>query len=488
MKKLNGKNKIFVTVFIIIILAIVAILSFAVKLSKHDDKPLFTVTSNTAIFASDTSLIDTSDGGKIESKWDGEYYYLSSKNRSFKLGKNPIAYDKASETLSIMGPSYQILTDGSVVKNDKMVSINNYATPYMYKLDDRVYLIVGNEIYTGDKSIYANKYLVVNIDKKGNASVYNDSINVKTVNPMNLVFGQYTFDIANEKLIVGNNTIDLKLVIGSTNEYVPIEKEEVKPEYDEKELVDSYNDLVNDFTKYANNANMMISANNKIVNNNTIVTSNISDNISNALNKVLSKTIINKRVSLRGCVTSSSYIDVTYIVTDPENKFQAVYLLVTGNINGSIKTEKIMLDKYQTVARINNLEPSSEYSISLGYIEVVKNDGEKNLVDNIEDIINVRTTKVDYTLKVEKISSGNVFFNLKMSNNYAFERCKVSLYVDNVKYGEVVVDPVALISDNGFSSKIKLESGNVYELRVEDAVYNEKSVNFNISKKFTLSS
>ncbi len=487
MKKLNGKNKFFVTVFILIILVIIGILIFAIRLSGHDTKTALPVTNNTAIFATDSNLIDTSDGGKIDSNWDGEYYYLSSKNRSYKLGKTPVVYDKASEVLNLLGINYQVLSDGSVIKNDDMITVNNFNTPNFYKLDDRVYLITCSEIYTLDKSIYTSKYLVVNIDKQGNASVYNDSINIKTVNPMSITFGQYTFDVANEKLIIGNNTIDLKQIIGSTNEYVFKEKEEVKPEYDEKELVDSYNDLVNDFSKYANNTNMIISANNKIVNNNTIVTNGISESIAEAARKALSKALITKRVSLRGCIASSSYIDVTYVVTDPENKYQAVYLLVTGNINGKLTTEKIMIDKYQSTARISDLEPSSEYTISLGYIEVVKNEQEKTLQDNIEDIVNVRTTKVDYKLNIEKISSGYVYFNFKMFDSFALESGKVALYIDNVKQDEVVINTLEMLSDKGFSSRFKIGSGKLYELRVEDAVYNEKNIDIKINKKFTLS-
>lgn len=488
MRKLNGKNKFFVTLFILIILPIIVVLFLAVKSAKNDGNLAYNVTNNTAIFADDTNLIDTSDGGKINVKWDGEYYYLSSNNRSYKLGKNPVVYDRDSETLNLMGTKYQVLSNGSVNKILEMVSINDYNSPYFYKLDDRIYLIVAKEIYNIDKSIYANNYLIVNIDKQGNASVYNDSINIKTVNPMSLVFSNYTFDIANEKLIIANTSIDLKSIIGSTNEYVFKEKEEEKPYYDGVELLDSYNDLVNDFNKYTDNTNMIISANNQIVNNNTAVVNNLTDSVTNIAREVLSKTIITKRVSLRGCISYSSYIDVTYSVTDPENKYQAVYLLVTGKIDGSVKTEKILLDKYQTTTRINNLSPRSEYTISLGYIEIVKNDDEKSLSDNIEDIVNVRTTKVDYKLEIEKIASGNVYFNFKMNDNYAFSSGRVSLYVDNEKVDEVNINPDQIISEKGFSSKLKLISGRIYELRLEETVYDNESVDFHISKKFSLSS
>ena len=127
-----------------------------------------------------------------------------------------------------------------------------------------------------------------------------------------------------------------------------------------------------------------------------------------------------KKASLRGSISYPSYIDVTYIVSDIEDKYQAVYLLVTGVIDDVQTTEKIILDKYANTYRINGLSPKHEYSISLGYVERVKGvDGNYTAQDVIEDVINVRTTKSDVALNIEKISKGHVYFNVKMTKNYA---------------------------------------------------------------------
>ena len=157
------------------------------------------------------------------------------------------------------------------------------------------------------------------------------------------------------------------------------------------------------------------------------------------------KTEILKRVSLRGVVTSTAYIDVSYIVTDPENKYQAVYLLVTGNFDNNIRTQKIVLDKYDTKYRISGVAYNSEYTISLGYIEIVINEDEKSLVDNIEDVINVRTKNIDYSLTIDKIALGKVYFTYKMSSNYAFKSADMALFVDD---GEEVRIPINYNSMN----------------------------------------
>jgi len=491
MRKLNVKNKIFIVIFTLVILAIVYIIFHSVKLVGNRSNEVYKVNNNTILFASDSNLIDTSMGGKVEKNWNDEYKYISSDKTSYELGNTPIIYDSVKENIMIFGNKYQVLSDGSVLKNTNQDKIDLSAKSMFYKLDDRVYLIVAKEIYNVDKSIYANKYLIVYIDKQGNASVLNDSLNIKTINPMNLIFDNYTFDIALEKLIINNTSIDLKSIIGSTNEYVEPVKKEEKVNYDEGELLDSYNKLVSNFNQYTKNNNLLLAGNNQVVNNQVIVngggssSSNQSSSNSSKTETVTNKTNITKRVSLRGAVANTSYIDVTYIVTDPEDKYQGVYLLVTGNINNEMMTQKIMLDKYQTNYRIMNLLPNNEYTISLGYIEVIESEGKKKqLSDNIEDIINVRTLKISYTLKIEKISEGYVYFNYKMPSSYAFEEAEMVLYVDNEKKEKIAINYNEMISENGFSGRIKLDYGNIYELKVENIKYNGKNEKYNITKKF----
>ena len=48
-------------------------------------------------------------------------------------------------------------------------------------------------------------------------------INLKTITPTKLSTSEYTFDIANEILKFGELNIDLKKIIGSTNQYTPDE-------------------------------------------------------------------------------------------------------------------------------------------------------------------------------------------------------------------------------------------------------------------------
>ena len=482
MRKLNVKNRILILIFVVIVVTIIGILFYSVRKSSNKSNVVYDVNSNTVVFASDSNLIDTTKGGVVEKNWNNEYKYVSSDKISYVLGNNPIIYDTVKEEVVVFGDVYQVFEDGSILKNVDHSDIELSSKSKFYKLADRVYLIVSDEIYNKDKTIYANKYLIVYVDKQGNASVLNDSINIKTINPMQLLFGNYTFDIALEKLIINDKSIDLKAVIGSTNEYVVREVKDNQIEYDEKEFVESYNKLVSDFNQYTKDTNVVISSNNQLSNNQIVINGSSSDNKGDA---ATNKVNLTKRVSLRGTVSNVSYIDVSYIITDPEDKYQGVYLLVTGNINNVETTQKIMLDKYQTSYRIVNLQPNSEYTIGLGYIEVVGDDNKNNqLFDNIEDIINVRTEKINYELKIEKISGGYVYFNYKMPSGYAFEQANIVLYVDNEKKDVVVINYNDMISEKGFSGKLLLDFGNIYELRLENIIYNDKEENYDISKKF----
>ena len=483
MRKLNNKNKLFILLFSLIIIVIVVILVYSMKLSGKFDKTtgIYSISTNSVVFNEDSVLLDTKQGGNILKNWDNSYYYVGFDDKTFDLGDRTVVYEKAVEEIYIFGDNHFISENGNVTKNSDQTSISNTNAASFYKLDDRVYLIVAKDIYVQDKTIYASKYLIVNIDKQGNASFLNDVTNVKTINPLKVTFADYEFDVANEKLKIGQNVIDLKLINGSSNQYTPKDKKPME-EVDMKEFIDAYNKLVNDFTQYANNATINSSGGNSYINNTIITNGSNSGNSGNAANN---KTNINKRVSLRGSISYPTYIDVTYVVTDPEDKYQAVYLLISGSRNGENVTEKVLLDKYDTTYRLIGLEPESEYSISLGYVEVVDNSGEKELYDYIEDVIKVRTTDVDSTLTVDRITPGYVNCTFKMSEKYALQSGRIVLYADSREIDVVNINIKQALSKDGFKAKLKLEQGSVFTVVIEDSFYNGKDVNLGIESKFT---
>lgn len=484
MRKLNNINKFFILLFSLIIVGIVVLFVLSMNKSGTYDNltAVYNFQNNSITYNDDDILFDSKKGGELKKSWDGKYYFVDIEGDTFEVGNRAVIYDKSQEDVYLFGDTYYISKGGNVTKNTDQVSIENTDDASFYKLDDRVYLIVGKEIYNEDKTIFTSNYLIVKLDKQGNASFFNDVINYKTINPVKLTFNDYVFDIANEKLIVDGNSIDLKLVIGSTNEYVPVDKENNYEDPNMKEFIDSYNKLVNDFTQYVNNTNLIISSTNQIVNNTIISKPNDSNKIDT---ESKNKTNINKRVSLRGIVSYPTYLDVSYVVTDPEEKYQAVYLLITGVRNGEMLTEKVLLDKYDTSFRIVNLTPKNEYSVSLGYVEL---GDDKTLYDNIEDVINIRTTDANVSISIDKVVPGYVYCTFKMTEKYAIQSGKLSLLGDGYEIDSVAINKIDALSPKGFSAKLKLENANIYEVVVTDAVYNGKDVTLDANAKFTYQS
>ena len=487
MRKLNGRNKIFIIIFSIIVVVMIVILVSAVGIAQKNGSTVYSVSNNSIVFDSETNLIDTSKGGSIKQRWNGTYYYLDIDDVEYELGDIPVVYEKSKDKIEIFGQNYLVNKDGSIIEGEEFTEITNYSETQFYKLADREYLIVSPEIYTEDKSIYASKYLLVYLDKKGNASVLNDSINLKTINPT-LVFDKYKFDIANEKLLIDTKNIDLKQVIGSTNEYKEKEhhmNDEVDLDYEN--LADQYNALVDSFQQYIDDSTLFIDAANTIfANANFNVTNSIVQGTTNSGNTANNLTNITKMVSLRGAIANSTHIDVTYAVSDVGDQYQVVYLLVTGIIDGEETTEKVLLDKYGSTYRIPKLSPRHEYTISLGYIERVKDlAGEWIIKDQVEDTINVRTIKPDISIKIDKISKGYVHFTFKMKEEYALEGGSIALYAGDQYINRINIKTLEALSEKGFSSKMQLAEGSILELRLEDAIYNGNLVELNVKEKFT---
>ena len=219
MRNLNKKNKIYIILFAVIIISIIGILVVSMNLSnKNKSINVYDISKNSVVFDSNTTLVDTSLGGTIEAKWDKTFSYNNGSIVS-DLGKSPVVYEKDRDTIKVFGNIHKVSSSGNIESKSGLTDISNTSNDEFYKLNDRVYLIISNEIYNESKTIYAKKYLIVYIDKQGNASILNDAINIKTINPLKLTFGTFTFDIANERLINGQTNIDLKLIDGSTNEY-----------------------------------------------------------------------------------------------------------------------------------------------------------------------------------------------------------------------------------------------------------------------------
>lgn len=494
MRALAAGNKKRFALFAIIIITIIILLITSLRLALKHEPEQYKIESNITLYDSDYVPIKTEEEATINKKWDGNYYLtLNNSKSTYNLNKKVVSFNEAKSKVTLYGEVFKVLFDGQVEKYVKDTEIKNNSGDQFYKIADRQYLLISDSIRNESGSISTSKYLYVIIDKSGNTLILNNQIYAKTINPIVLTTSSYKFDIANEKLIVGSNEIDLKKIIGSSNEYKEKEPEE-EPEENTNEDKEDSKDKVEHEQNNNNNGNQNsniqngegTSVGNQNTQNNQNNNSNSGSNVQGGgqsggiTNSNTNKTPLSKSVSLRGAIATSSYIDIEYAVQDPEHKYQTVYAFVeaVGYEN------MIALDKNATTYRLTDLEPNTEYKITLGYKQIT---ADNEIEDQIEDVLSVRTTRINAKLDITKVLAGKqkVYFNLKLDQNYAFDYAKVALYVDGMKESDVVVNLTEAVKQNGWSNVLTFENyGSEIVLQVEGTSHDGTPVSTNIQAKY----
>lgn len=489
MRALTAGNKKRFAIFAIIIIIIIILLITCLRLALNHEVEEYQIESNVTLYDSEYEPLQPEEAGTITKKWDGNYYLtLDNTKETFKLNPEVVSFNENNSQVTLYGDVFKVLLDGQVEKYSKDTTIKNTSEDQFYKIADREYLMISNSIKNESGSISTSKYLYIIIDKSGNTLLLNNQIYARTINPIVLSTNSYRFDIANEKLIVGNDEIDLKKIIGSSNEYV--EKDDEK-DIDWQNLIpDNQGTSSND-----NNSDNSQNSNGSVANNQGGVQGGTGTNTGTSNgengssvgggtiidnNTEINKTPLSKSVSLRGAIATSSYIDIEYAVQDPENRYQTVYAFVEAV--GYENT--IALDKNATTYRLTDLEPNTEYKITLGYKEITE---DNEIVDNIEDVLSVRTTKLNASLDVTRVSTGSkrVYFNLKLDQNYAFDYAKIALYVDGVKESDMDVNLTEAVKADGWSNVLTYENyGSEITLVLEGTTHDGDVVETNIQAKY----
>lgn len=489
MRALAAGNKKRFAIFAIIIIIIIILLITCLRLALNHEVEEYRIESNVTLYDSEYEPLQPEEAGTITKKWDGNYYLtLDNTNETYKLNPEVVSFNGNNSQVTLYGDVFKVLLDGQVEKYSKDTTIRNTSEDAFYKIADRQYLMISNSIKNESGSISTSKYLYIIIDKSGNTLLLNNEIYARTINPIVLSTSSYRFDIANEKLIVGNEEINLKDIIGSTNEY--IEKDE-QEDIDWQNLIPDYNGGTsgNGSDTSGNGQN----ADGSVINNQggsqtgtsagTGTTGNAGNGgstIINNSNSSTNQTPLSKSVSLRGAIATSSYIDIEYAVQDPQNRYQTVYAFVEAV--GYENT--IALDKNATTYRLTDLEPNTEYKITLGYREITE---DNEVVDNIEDVLSVRTTRINASIDITRVGTGSkkVYFNLKLDQNYAFDYAKIALYVDGVKESDMDVNLTQAVKADGWSDVLTYENyGSEITVQLEGTSHDGTVVNTNIQAKY----
>lgn len=401
--KNNGKLFVLLTITVIII---IGLFTFFIYVFTQYDKTEFEVAEGSVIYNSEREYIKTSGSAYITQKFDRNYYLYEEKDGEkirYKLGKNAVVYKEGDMYVYIYGTAYQILTSGDVDTLSGETKVVKASPTKFFKLDDREYLIVDSEIRSSENDVLNTKdYLLVSIDKQGNPSFSNHLVDFKTISKTIISTSLFYFDIANEKLTYEKQEIDLKNVIGSSNEYEPPKEEKIdytdeKIEALQNNINDSSNAIVGYYDQYFKD---VVSS----VNNLTTSVIGVNNNTIASLSKGETYYNFEYWLALKSVKSNVSSIDVAYTIFDPTNEFQEVHLIVDGPIestDGSFDDpdESVhSLSKTDSNYTIRDLKPNTPYQITLAYTK--PGDPEATLEDTI-----VTTTKKDkYEIKISKIS------------------------------------------------------------------------------------
>lgn len=529
MRNLTSGNKMNFTIFAFIVVVILVILICAVVIVLKNGKEEYEVQSSSCIYDSSYNYIDLENDGTISKKWTGNYYLKENiTKKDYKLGDYVVNYDKNRKTVDLIGTFYQVLRGGDVSKISGNNTVNGAVDNKFYKIDDRKYLIVAKNIKNETGSLSTQNYLIIIMDKLGNCLLLNNEINAKTINEMIISTGTFDFDVANEVLKFNDEAINLKKILGSTNEYTKSESkipedENVVAENEVKEenivTADagvtqqpstSTSTTTTTTTTTTNNGTTTIIQNG---NSETGTTSNSNNNsntktdnswvgaLNNWIQNVASgfqsiyngssgskkneEANLNKSIALNSLSAGTTHLDINYTVTDPENKYNVVYATVSDGVD----TYNISLDKNATTYRLTGLKPNTNYTAEIGYKIVY---ADSTTTETVEDTMTVRTTTPSESLKITKVSTSKVYYTLKLDSNFVYDAgAKLKVYLnDTEEYLEINLtnNNLEKAASSGYSGSFSIpakykNSEASIKIVLEDTKYNGNTINTNLIAK-----
>lgn len=516
MRNLTSGNKINFTIFALIVLIILIILCTAVIMVVRTDKEEYPVSNTMSIYDKDYNYIELENDAKIFKKWTGNYYLKEdTTKKEYNLGGYAIAFDKNKKTLDLYGNFYQVLKGGDISKISGINTVSGNVQSQFYKIDDRKYLIAARNITNDTGSLSTQSYLIIIIDKLGNALLLNNKINAKTINEMIISTDDFKFDVANEILTYNDENINLKKIIGSTNEYVKREEENT---------TEGQNEVVNEtevgqVENAAGEGQITTSATTTTTttqndNNKTTIIQNGANNNNNnkqdtswvgSLNNWIQKVAagfqsiyngnsgkkdeasLTKSIALNSLSVGTTSLDINYAITDPENKYNVVYAIVSDGT----KQTSISLDKNATSYKVTGLEPNTNYSVEIGY-KVIYSDS--SVDEKVEDTMTVRTKAPTESLEITKVSTDKIYYTLKLDSNFVYDKgAKIIVYLNDTN--EDTKSSITLTEANlekaassGYSGSFIIPDeykikGSSIKIKLENTKYNGAEVNTNLTAK-----
>ena len=538
MKRTVKKNTGIYNIFgALIVLGLVG-LSFVVFNVLKNKEDTYVIPAGSTVYDINNEYIPLEDDAEVYWKADGNCYLKTTDKEVYKLGKQAVVHDKETNSVKIFGDAYKINSDGIITNLTGVTEISDFSEPSIYKMADRKYLMTGNGIKSTDKSYNAEKYVYVTIYKSGTAVLMNNEQYKNTVYPIMLKSDQLYFDISSEFALYDDNLINLKKVIGSTNEY-------------RDDALLYVEGLIDDDVYEAANRNPDVIT---IVGGNggsggtggtggtagdggdggfggtggnggaggtgggggfggvggiggtggnggtggTGGTGGIGgDGGHGGTGGEGSDAHISamKWVELTSVTANVGTIDVKYCVSDITNDYVSVYLLVEHTENDGKKTEKIYLNKTSTNYTIRNCKPDTLYSVTLCYDAYFSTEGK---IDDTptsvqHDKLTVRTGSDLGYFSITSLKEDNIEFQLKLQKDYLITSGNIALYNSNgdKKIATYVLkqDEINAAAEGSVICSLEFDTddvstGDLLYLVFEDVVYDGEP--FVISQKTSI--
>ncbi len=404
------RNKRTFVIIVILSLIIIGIFSLIIYKYKHAAKIEYNVEAGSIVQDNDKNYLETNEDALLKVRWNGNYY-LVYQDRKIGLGKKVIVFNPVSKGIKLYGKFYEIGESGKIVYHNNETSLRNSVDTKFMKLDDREYLLIDTEIKSNDDSIDAKDYLLVELDRMGNAKLSNYKLNLKTITPTTLQTSKYSFDIANEILKFASKDIDLKKIIGSTNEYKEDEKK--KEAENDDDNAGGAGDGTNQVT--ANGAGAGATA----TNNASIGGKYIS--IEELIKNVKTTSIVRAYEGMRE-------IDINYVVYDPYNEYKDIY----AEIDKEGTIERVEVVRTDTHMVFEGLKADTDYKINFYYTTI---DSEtNNEVKSSFGSLDMHTKKPQYGIVVTRVSgvTNKLYYKVYLQEDYPIDTMNVTLSIDDV--------------------------------------------------------
>ena len=196
---------------------------------------------------------------------------------------------------------------------------------------------------------------------------------------------------------------------------------------------------------------------------------------------------IARSIKLNSLSSGVTYIDVNYSVTDPESKYNVVYLRVSGD---NITPYNISLDKSNTSYRVTGLSPNTNYYIEMGYKTIF---ADASVDEMIEDTMVTRTKSPVESLKITRVSTDKVYYSLKLDSEFVYDSgAEIAIYVNNQETADNIItltsSELEQAGVNGYTGSFAIPneyktSNGAIKIELQNLNYNGQEINKYLSSK-----